>query len=128
MGTRPGKQYSTCTSTHNTLTYEVGQILDHYLRNWPNKYYLSLFIIKYCRAQNTMPFFQSSTAKKCAGVATFVISHSDVLANLRAVLVQFRSFLECQFLLRNGIFFDTPVLWIGMPSTFNSTPAIIVLK
>ena len=30
----------------------------------------------------TVPFLQSGTAKKCVGMATFVISHSDELANL----------------------------------------------
>ena len=55
-------------------------------------------------------------------MGTFVISHSDEVANLRAVLVQ-RSFFECQFLFRNGSFIGSPVLWIGMQSTFNSTPA-----
>ena len=43
-----------------------------------------------------VPFLQSGTAKKCAGMATFVISHSDELANLGADLVQ-RSFLEISF-------------------------------
>ena len=70
-----------------------------------------------------MPFLQSGTAKKCAGMATFAISHSDELTNLRVVLVQ-RSFLDCQFLFRNGRFLDSPVLWIGMPSTFNSTSGV----
>ena len=54
-------------------------------------------------------------------MATFVISHSDELANLKVVLVQ-RFILEWQFLLWNCSFLDSPVLWIGMSSTFNSTP------
>ena len=67
---------------------------------------------------------QSGTAKQCAEMATyFVISHSDELANLRTVLVQ-RSSLECQFLLRNGSFLESPVLWIVKPSTLNSTPEV----
>ena len=68
-----------------------------------------------------MPFLQSGTAKICAGMATFAISHSDKLAKLRVVLVQ-RTVSESQFLLRNGSFLDSQVLWIGKQSRFNSTP------
>ena len=50
-----------------------------------------------------MSFLQSGAAKK--------ISHFNELANLKAVLVH-RSFMKCQFLLRNGSFLDSPVLWI----------------
>ena len=64
-----------------------------------------------------VPFLQSGTDEKCAGMQTFVISRSDELANLRAILVQ-RSLWRCQFLLRDGSF----LLWIGMPSMFNFTP------
>ena len=47
-------------------------------------------------------------------MATFVTSQLDELAKLRAVLVQ-RSLSKWQFLLKNGSFLDSPVLWISMP-------------
>ena len=48
------------------------------------------FNIVYKSGLEIVPFLQSGrpTAKKCAGMATFVIRHSDELANLRAVLIQ----------------------------------------
>ena len=47
-------------------------------------------------------------------MATFVVGHSDELANVGAVLVQ-RFFSECQFLLKNGSFLDSPVQRLILP-------------
>ena len=45
-----------------------------------------------------VPFLQSVTAEKCAGMATFVIKHSDKLENLRAVLVHLVFYGESVFI------------------------------
>ena len=42
-----------------------------------------MIVGRYLAVLEIRPFLQSGTAKKCAGMATFVISHSDELANLR---------------------------------------------